>query len=113
LSFENRTFETSDVPLNFTVNQVASKIAYCLDGQENLTISGNTTLTGLPNGEHNITVYATDETGNTGASETIIFNVAKPEPPSPFPTTLVATASGASVAVVGLGLLVYFKKRKR
>jgi N-acetylneuraminic acid mutarotase len=30
----------------------------------------------------------------------------------PFPTALVATASGLSVAVVGLGLLVYFKKRK-
>lgn len=30
----------------------------------------------------------------------------------PFPTTLV-TASGISVAVVGLGLLLYFKKRKR
>jgi hypothetical protein len=112
LSFENRTFETSDVPLNFTVNQVVSKIAYCLDGQENLTISGNTTLTELPNGEHNITVYATDETGNTGASETIIFNVAKPEPPAPFPTTMVI-APIASVGVMGVGLLVYFKKRKR
>jgi LPXTG-motif cell wall-anchored protein len=29
-----------------------------------------------------------------------------------FPTALVATASGISAAVVGLGLLVYFKKRK-
>jgi parallel beta-helix repeat protein len=29
-----------------------------------------------------------------------------------FPTTLVATASGASVAIIGAGLLVYFKKRK-
>jgi hypothetical protein len=91
---------------------VVSKIAYCLDGQENLAISGNTTLTELPNGEHNITVYATDETGNTGASETIIFNVAKPEPPAPFPTTMVI-APIASVGVMGVGLLVYFKKRKR
>ena len=33
--------------------------------------------------------------------------------PEPFPTALVATASGLSVAVVGIGLLVYFKKRKR
>jgi hypothetical protein len=29
-----------------------------------------------------------------------------------FPTTLVATASGISAAVVGLGLLVYFKKHR-
>jgi N-acetylneuraminic acid mutarotase len=31
----------------------------------------------------------------------------------PFPTALVITASGASVAMVGVGLLVYFKKRRR
>jgi nitrous oxidase accessory protein len=33
--------------------------------------------------------------------------------PEPFPTTLVVAASGASVAVIGIGLLIYFKKRKR
>jgi hypothetical protein len=32
--------------------------------------------------------------------------------PEPFPTTLVATASGISVAAISLGLRVYFKKRK-
>jgi hypothetical protein len=35
-----------------------------------------------------------------------------PEPQQDtFPTTLVGIASGISVAVLGLGLLVYFKKR--
>lgn len=33
--------------------------------------------------------------------------------PEPFPTALVLTASGASLAVVAFGLLVYWKKRKR
>jgi nitrous oxidase accessory protein NosD len=33
-------------------------------------------------------------------------------PPAPFPVTLVAAAFGVSVAVIGVGLLVYFKKRK-
>ena len=37
----------------------------------------------------------------------------EPEPePEPFPTTLVVAASGAFIAIVGIGLLVYFKKRK-
>jgi hypothetical protein len=110
LSFENKTFDASDVPLNFTVNQAVSQIVYCFDGQENVTISGNTTLTELPNGEHNVTVYVTDDTGNTGASETVIFNVDVPEPPEPFPTALVTAASGTSF--VSIGILVYFKKRK-
>jgi N-acetylneuraminic acid mutarotase len=32
--------------------------------------------------------------------------------PEPFPTTLVITTSGASAAIIGISLLVYFKKRK-
>jgi hypothetical protein len=112
LSLVNKTYDVSDVPLDFTVSEPVSQMAYSLDGKENITIAGNTTLTGLSNGEHNITVYATDETGNTGASETIIFNVAKPKPPSPFPTALVL-ASVITVAVIGIGLLVYFRKRQK
>jgi hypothetical protein len=59
---------------------------------------------------HNVTVYARDEFENTGASEIITFTV---EESGPFPTALVAAASGASTAVIVVGLLVYFKKRKR
>lgn len=110
LSPENSIYKASKASLNFTINEPFSEVAYCLDGQENMTISGNTTLTGLPNGDHNVTVYATDEAGNTGASETVFFIV---DAPAPFPTTLVTAASIAIVAVVGAGLLVYFRKRRR
>jgi len=106
---ENKTYGTFDVPLNFTVNESGSQITYSLDGQDNVTAAENITLTGLSYGEHNITVYATDIAGNIGASETITFTVAKE--PDPFPTAIVAVIV-ASVAVVGAGLLVYFKKRK-
>ena len=109
LSMESVTYDTSDIPLNFTTSEPASQISYVLNGHQNVTINGNTTLTGLANGDHNVTVYATDEAGNTGASETIYFNV---EVPEPFPTTLVI-ASVITVAVIGVGLLVYFKKRKK
>jgi hypothetical protein len=58
-----------------------------------------------------VTVYATDEAGNIGASQAINFTIDKPKP---FPTAIVVAVSGASaVAVVGAGLFVYFKKRKR
>jgi hypothetical protein len=43
-----------------------------------------------------------------GTSETNSFTVAKE--PEPFPTTLII-ASIASVAVIGVGLLFYFRKR--
>jgi hypothetical protein len=107
---ENKTYDTFEVPLNFTVNEAGSQITYSLDGQDNVTAVENITLTGLSYGEHDITVYATDIAGNIGASETITFTVAKE--PEPFPTAIVAVIV-ASVAVVGAGLLVYFKKRRR
>jgi hypothetical protein len=107
LSLENKTYYTSNIPLNFTVSESVSQVTYSLDRQENVTISGNTTLTGLSNGLHNVTVYACDSAGNIDASDTIHFNVEVP-----FPTTLVI-ASIASAAVMGIGLLVYYKKRGR
>ena len=110
LSPENKAYNTSDVPLDLTVNETASQITYSLDGQENVTAAGNMTLTQLSNGAHNVTVYAADEAGNIGASETATFTVAVTEP---FPTVPVAAASVAVVAVVGVVLLVYFKKRKK
>ena len=110
LSPQNKTYTISDLPLNLTVNALFSKISYVLDGLENVTVDGNTTLTNLANGDHNLTIYATDEAGNTETSETLYFTV---EVPENFPTTLVITASGASLTVVGVVLLVYFKKRKR
>jgi N-acetylneuraminic acid mutarotase len=107
---ENRTYYTTDITLDFTVDESVSSMRYELDGETALEVSGNTSLTGLSYGSHNVTVYATDTSGNTGASETIIFTVAESEP---FPTELAITASGALVAVIGVGLLVYFRKRKR
>jgi hypothetical protein len=111
LSPETKVYNMSNLSLNFTVNEPVSQFTYSLDGQKNVTISGNTTLTDLPYGEHNVTVYATDKVGNNGASKTISFTI--PEPPEPFPTMLVAAASVAATAIVGVGLLFYFKKRRK
>jgi hypothetical protein len=62
-----------------------------------MTINENITLTELANGDHNVTVYATDEAGNTGASETLYFIVDASEP---FPIILVAAPSVATAVVV-------------
>jgi hypothetical protein len=107
LSIQNTTYNMTDIDLSFSVSEPVSQITYSLDGQENVTIAGNTTLADLSIGTHNITAYAWDTAGNVGASKTITFTV------TPFPTVPVAVASVASIAVVGAGVLVYFKKRKR
>jgi N-acetylneuraminic acid mutarotase len=110
VSPENRTYNVTSVSLNFTVNKAVSWMGYSLDSQENVTVMGNTTLAGLADGLHNVTVFARDEFENTGASEILFFTVELPLPEiSPI---LPVVASAATVAVVGVGLLVYFKKRK-
>ena len=107
LSPENENYNTDIITLNFTVNEFAN-ISYCLNSGENVTITGNMTLTGLSNGDYNLTIYAKDEAGNMGASETLYFNV---EVPEPVPPTLII-ASVAIVVIVGLGIFAYFKKRR-
>jgi N-acetylneuraminic acid mutarotase len=101
----NQIYNASSVSLDFMVNKPAEWTGYSLDGQDNVTVAGNTTLDGLPNGLHSVMVYAEDSLGNMGASETVSFTVEVP-----FPTALVV-ASAVIVSVIGLGLLVYFKKR--
>ena len=113
LSPINQKYNVTDIPLNFTVSERVSKLTYSLDGQAKVTISGNTNLTGLSGGSHNLTVYATDLSGNTGTSETIYFTIAEEPKPEPFPaTSIMALAVIAAVAVIGVGLVVYFKKSK-
>jgi hypothetical protein len=104
---DNVSYSGAGVVLNFTLNKPASWIGYSLDGQDNVTVAGNVTLSGLSYGWHNLTVYAEDSLGNMGASETVHFNVASSL------TTVVAVASGASAIAVAAGLLVYFKKFKK
>jgi hypothetical protein len=108
MSPQNQSYRTANIPVNFAACAdygAVSWMGYSLDGQDNVTITGNTTLTGLSEGAHNITFYAADIYGNTGASETIHFAI------EPFPTDLVI-ASVAGIAVGAVGLLFYFRKRK-
>jgi hypothetical protein len=103
---ENKVYSESSVLLIFSIREPVSSLSYSLDGQDNVTIVGNTTLSDLENGSYNVTVYATDLAGNTGASETTYFTISKP-----FPTTLVVTVSGVSIIGVAVCLLYYHKKR--
>ncbi len=74
ISPENKTYP-SETPLNFFVDESPSWMGYSLDGQPTVTIEGNTTLTGLTEGNHRITVYAKDILGELGSSETTYFTV--------------------------------------
>jgi hypothetical protein len=111
----NENFETSNVPLNFSLNESPSSIMYSLDNQPDITILGNTTLTGLPLGPHSLTLYVNDTAGNT-AAKTLTFNIVSPTPkptiPTPPPSTAPEPATQATrlrpkIAYVMAGLVAF------
>lgn len=135
----NGTYNKPDVPLNVTVQifgfiyhnmETIKWLNYSLDGQTAIPMTlivpldlypgyyvyGNDILTGLSDGTHSLTIHG--ETAISGLrgnfNTTVSFTVDTSTTPitEPFPTTLII-ASIVTVAVVGVCLLVYFKKRKR
>jgi N-acetylneuraminic acid mutarotase len=109
VSPENQTYHSASIPLEFSSNEPLSRMFYSLDNEGVTEVSGNTTITELSLGPHNLTVYATNEAGNAGVSQTVCFAIEEAEPLSPV--VLVAAVSIA-VVVSAAGLLVYFKKSR-
>lgn len=118
LSVENQTYNSTDIPLTFTVDQNLSKAAYCLDDKCNVTINGNSTLTGLTAGTHEVTVYAWNDDGAVGASGTFDFTVAnlssevhQASQPEHLELAIVALVLILSVAIAGF--LLYLKTHRK
>ncbi len=109
---EGRAYNSSSVPLVFSIVEASSSMCYSLNGAENVSITGNATLNGLANGAYNLTVYVTDRSGNVGASEVASFTV---DAPVSFSAVAVAAVSSAVIVAVAAvaGLLLYLRKRKR
>ena len=134
----NGTYSEQNVSFNVTVQirgniyhnaETVRCLNYSLDGQAPISmayfvpsdltppyyIHGNDVLHDLSDGTHNLTIYVETAIGGlTGdLNETISFEVdTSTAIVEPFPTTLVI-ASVITAAIVGIGLLVYLKKRKR
>jgi hypothetical protein len=134
----NRTYSEQNVPFNATVQirgniyhntETIRCLNYSLDGQAPISMAyfvpsdltppyyvhGNDVFHDLSDGTHNLTIYVETAIGGlTGNfNETTSFEVdTSTAIVEPFPTTLVI-ASVITAAIVGIGLLVYLKKRKR
>ncbi len=111
LSPENRTYAAAGIPLNLTIDELSTWMAYSLDSQANVTVTGNTTLSGLSDGPHSLTAYANDTVGNTGASETVYFNINAPQTAPVLPLEWIILL--VAVVVIGgtTGFILYRKRR--
>ena len=112
LSPLNQTYNDSTAPLVFTVNKPLTWASYSLDGKQNITITGNTTITNLNNGFYTLTLYANDTYGNVG-SQTVNFTVEKPQT-GIFVSTVIIAVIAVPVLVVCfiVGLLLFRRHRK-
>lgn len=73
------TYSTDPVNLNYSVNEPTTWQGYSLDGAANITLHGNTTLTGFADGLHILAVSANDTSGNMNSS-TVCFTIATTTP---------------------------------
>jgi hypothetical protein len=135
----NKMYSQRSVPLNVRVEirgniyhnaETIRWLNYSLDGQTPISmaysvpsdltppyyVDANDVLHDLSDGTHNLTIYAETAigglTGNFNATVSFEVDTSNTIDES-FPTTLVAATAGASVTIVGLCVLLYFKKRKR
>lgn len=100
----NQTYGSTDIQLTFTVDEPTKELAYSLDSNTRIPIVGNISLPALTNGSHHLTIYATDENGNTG-SQTVFFEI------SPFPFIVVIAAIALGIIIVAAGYLIYKRKK--
>jgi hypothetical protein len=104
-------YEVRGVPLVFGVNRPVVWMGYSLDGQANVTVRGNVSLSGLSIGVHNVTVFAEDGYGNVGASKIITFVVVSE---ILFPLSIVGGVVVVGVVVgVCVGLFLFLRKHRR
>lgn len=105
LSPRSKKYTTTSVPLNFTISKASSWIRYSLDDGENVTISGNTNLTNLADGTHNVAVYFKEASGDTIYSNKVSFTIETTTQPW-LPLELVGIIVAAVVILVVIGVVV-------
>jgi N-acetylneuraminic acid mutarotase len=101
---KNQSYGSTDIQLTVSLNKEIKDLSYSLDGNANVTIIGNVTLPALSNGPHSLTIYATDEVGNSN-SQTVDFSI------EPFPMITVTAIVVIVIIVVAAGYL-FFKRRR-
>lgn len=108
----NQTYNNSSIPIVFGVNKNITMASYSLDGEQNVTLTGNTTIANVPNGFHNLTIYANDTYGNIG-SQIVNFTVEKSQMEI-FRNTITFMVIAVPTALVILiaGLLLFRRHRK-
>ena len=102
---ENTTYADVDIVLSCEFNREIIQSSYTVDNKENVTFTGDVIISDLSPGNHTLIVYAKDEFGNLGVSDTVVFTI------KPFPSILVII-SISLVGFIGFILIINAMKQK-
>jgi parallel beta-helix repeat protein len=72
---ENKSYESSTLPVVFFATAPEGWMGYSLDSQQNVTVQGKAALENLTEGTHRLTVYAGQNGSGACASETVYFTI--------------------------------------
>jgi len=100
------SYSSADIELIFSLDKPVSDLAYSLNGEEKITLSGNVTLPALSQGGHRLTIYATDEVGNS-SEETVHFSIDQ------FPFVYIVAIIVIIIIVVATVYLLYKRKNTK
>ena len=103
---QSETYDINDIPLTFTVNEKTVSLSYILDGQQEVVITGNTTLSKLSAGTHNITVSAINSARIVGISDAVLFTVTERFPSEIF------FAGVAIIIAASVSFMLYLKRQR-
>ena len=111
LSPQFKVYNSSTITLDFSVDKPYVGLSYSLDGKDNITVDGNTTIANLVNGNHTLTIYAEDSFGNIG-NQTINFAVDIPQTGIFESTLAVVVVAVSAIVFLIVGLLLFRRHRK-
>ena len=81
---KDRKYTSGSIPLEVAADEPVADWTYSLDGGPERPFDPNGTIPNVEEGDHTVTVYATDQAGNTG-STTRSFSVEDPTTATPTP----------------------------
>jgi hypothetical protein len=108
---QNATYTTKNVPLNFSTQKPASSYWISLDGEKQVLIYGNTTLSDLTYGVHTVEVFAV-ENQKADTSQKITFTIT-PQKTSTLPQLTLILSIASIVIVAVIAVTAYLLRRSK
>jgi hypothetical protein len=109
---QNRFYTEANLAIVFTLDRRAESYCFSVDGKERVLVTGNTSISYLAKGQHNITSYASDNFGNWVPSQTVNFVIQASNLEVAYSNEILISIISIAAVGVGIGLFLYRIKVK-